>query len=284
MFSTGDSRQTSLRAVVEEDGRIYVPYVGRVPAARRTVEGLRTAIEKGLAGKAVEPQVQVLLEDNRANSVVVMGDVAAPGQLPLPAPGLSLMEAVARAGGTRGPVHETAITLTRSGRSQSVRLSDVARLPGNNIRLWPGDMVMVLHQPRSFSAFGAVQKGGLLPFKTETLSLAGALAQAGGLNDRRADAGGVFLMRFEERELADWLIATGRAKAHAGAHRENPAPAIYRLDFTDPEALFLAQGLMMRDKDVLYVANHPMNELSKFLTSVVSPLLGTARSTMVLTE
>jgi hypothetical protein len=35
---------------------------------------------------------------------------------------------------------------------------------------------------------------------------------------------------------------------------------------------------------VLYVASHPMAELNKFLTSIVSPLLGTARSTAALAE
>jgi polysaccharide biosynthesis/export protein len=281
IFSTAENRQASLVAVVEEDGKIYIPYVGRLPAARRTVEGLRSAIEKGLAGKAVEPQVQVLLQDNQANGVVIMGDVAKPGQLPLPAPGLRLMEAVARAGGTRGPTYETAVTVTRGERAQTVRLGDVAKAPGDNIWLWPGDNVLVLHQPRSYSAFGAVQKSGRLAFDAETLSLMEAIAQAGGLNDRRADAGGIFLMRFEDRELAQWLTGTGKAQGEAVGPL---TPVIYRLDFADPGALFIAHRLSMRDKDLLYVANHPMAELNKFLTSIVSPLLGTARGAAVLTE
>jgi polysaccharide export outer membrane protein len=284
VFSTAENRQASLKAVVEEDGFIYLPYAGRISARGRSVDQLRSAIEKGLAGKAVEPQVQVLLEDNQANAVVIMGDVARPGQLPLPAPGLRLLEAVARAGGTRGPTYETLATVTRGERSQSVRLSDVARVPGNNIFLRPGDTVMVLHQPRSFSAFGAVKTSGLVPFRSEALTLAEALAQVGGLNDRRADAGGIFLMRFEDGELARWLIDTGRARGPAGAYGPGMTPVVYRLDFTDPKALFIAQGLSMRDKDILYAASHPVADLNKFLTSVVSPLLGTANSSVALTE
>ena len=213
VFSTVENRQASLRVVVEEDGLIYIPYVGRISAARRTVESLRSAIEKGLAGKAVEPQVQVILDDNQANSVVVMGDVAKPGQLPLPAPGLKLLQALARAGGTRGPTHETLATVTRGDRSQSVRLSDVADLPANNIRLAPGDNVMVLHQPRTFSAFGAVKTSGLMNFRSESMSLTEALAQTGGLNDQRADAGGVFLLRFEERNWRNGCSAAAREQA-----------------------------------------------------------------------
>jgi polysaccharide export outer membrane protein len=61
-------------------------------------------------------------------------------------------------------------------------------------------------------------------------------------------------------------------------------PVIYRLDFNKPESFFLSQSFQMRDKDVIYVANHPAAELSKFLTLIVSPLLGAARTAEVLGE
>ena len=284
IFTTESNRQAKLQIVVEEDGRVYVPYAGRIRARGQTVERLRSAIEEGLAGKAVEPQVQVVLEDNQANAVVVMGDVAKPGQLPIPLRGMRLMEAVARAGGTRGPSYETIATVTRKGRSQAVRLGDMVAAPENDIWLAPADKLMLLHQPRAFSAFGAVKRSGLLPFKSESLTLAEALAQTGGLLDQRADAGGIFLLRFEERALARWLTVEGRGEGSLDAHGSGVTPVIYRLDFKDPRAFFIAQGLKMRDKDILYVATHPSAEFNKFLTGVVAPFVGTARGTVVLVE
>lgn len=282
VFATSENKQATLRVVVDEDGKIYIPYAGRIQAAGRKVETLRQAIEAGLAGTAVEPQVQVLLEDNQANSVVVVGDVSTPGQLPIPIRGLRLMEAVARAGGTREATYETVATVSRGGRTGTVRLDEVVNVPANNIWLAPGDNVLVLHQPRTYSAFGAVKTSGLVPFKTETVSLTEALAQVGGLIDVRADAGGVFLLRFESRQLAQWLIETGQGSGVLDAYSQGVTPVIYRLDFTDPNAFFLAQGLKMRDKDVIYVANHPTAELSKFLNTIVAPIIGTARNTAAL--
>jgi polysaccharide export outer membrane protein len=282
LFSTPEERQATVRAVVENDGKVYIPYIGRITAVRRSAESLRGAIEQGLAGKAIEPQVQVLVEDNQANAVVVLGDVARPGQLQLPASGLRLLDAVARAGGSRGPAYETLATVSSGGRSQSLRLDSIAASAEQNLWLAPGDNVLVLHQPRTFSAFGAVRLSGLLPFKSGQLSLAEALAEVGGLEDGRADARGVFLFRFEDQALAQWLVATGKGSGSLDAQGSGRTAVIYRIDFARPGAFFIAQGLSMRDKDIIYVANHPATELYKFITMIVAPFLTTARSTAVL--
>lgn len=286
VFATAENRQATLQVVVEEDGGIHIPYAGRIKAAGRSVESVRKAIENGLQGKAVEPQVQVVLEQNNANAVVVVGDVNKPGQLPVPVRGLRLMTAIAEAGGTREATYETIATVTRGKRVATIRLDEIVNVPQNNIWLATGDNVLVVHQPRTYSAFGAVSSSGLMPFKTETLTMAEALAQVGGLNDQRADSGGVFVFRYENRELADWLVnagqGRGRPKPQGKAH--DLVPLIYRLDFKDPQSFFVAQGFRMRDKDMLYVANHPTAEFGKFLSMVVAPILGTAQTVRVISE
>lgn len=284
VFATTEKKQTSLQAVVDENGRIFIPYAGQVKAAGRTVESLRAAIEEALRGKAVEPQVQVLVADNRANSVVVVGDVAKPGQYPITVRGVRLLEAIAQAGGASKAIFETVATVTRGGRTGTVRLDEIVSYPKNNIWLASGDTVLIAHQPRTYSAFGAVKTSGLVPFKTENVSLAEALAQVGGLRDASADAGGVFVFRFEDVELARWLVQSGRGVGHYEGYAVRQVPVIYRVDFTDPQAFFLAQGFRMRDKDIVYVANHPTAELGKFLSTIVSPVLGTARTTVALAE
>ncbi len=106
LFSTTERKQVALQIVVDESGEIFIPYAGRIPAAGKNVETLRRAIEDKLKGKAVEPQVQVLISDNASNKVVVVGDVAKPGQYSLPVRGLRLMEAIAQSGGTREATYE----------------------------------------------------------------------------------------------------------------------------------------------------------------------------------
>jgi len=279
VFATSEKKQTSLTATVDEEGKIYIPYAGRVQAGGRHVEALRRAIEEALRGKAVEPQVQVLLEENASNKVVMLGDLAQPGQYAVPLNGLRLTEAIARAGGTKAPVFETVVTVARGRNRGTIRLDQVASLSGDNIWLAPNDTVVVQHQPRAFSAFGAVEQTGLHLFHAEKFSLAEALAQVKGLRDDRADAGGVFLFRFEALALADHY---GKHRRNVGRTGEDVTPVVYRLDFSRPDAMFLAQKFMMKDKDVLYVANHPTAELGKFLSSIVSPMLGSARTVAAL--
>ena len=277
VFATAEKKQTSLTATVDEEGMIYIPYAGRVHASGRHVEGLRRAIEQALHGKAVEPQVQVVLEENASNKVVLVGDVARPGQYAVPLQGLRLMEAIAQAGGTKAPVFETVATITRGRHRGTMRLDQVASMPANNIRLAPSDSIVVEHRPRTYSAFGAVQQVGLMAFPSETMSMAEALAQVKGLRNDNADAGGIFLFRFEEKGLAHALQMKAGASGTAHEAVEGAVPVVYRLDFNRPDSFFLAQKFMMRDKDVLYVANHPTAELGKFLATIVSPLLGSAR-------
>ena len=186
------------------------------------------------------------------------------------------MDAVALAGGTREAIFESVAKITRGGRTATIRMEDVASYPQNNIWLAPGDSITVTHQPRTFSAFGAVKSSQLVPFQAEKLMLSEALAQVGGLSDRSADAGGVFIFRFEDRDLARNLVPKEANRLPVNA--QGQVPVVYRLDFKEPEAFFLSQSFRMRDKDIIYVANHPTAELGKFLSMIVSPLLGTART------
>lgn len=281
VFATSERKQTSLIATVDEEGKIYIPYAGRVQASGRHVEALRRAIEAALRGKAVEPQVQVVLDENASNKVVMLGDLARPGQYPVPLNGLRLTEAIAQAGGTKAPVYETVVTVARGGNRGAIRLEQVVSLPGNNIWLAPNDSVIVQHRPRTFSAFGAVQQTGLHPFHAARMSLAEALARAKGLRDDRADAGGIFLFRLEERAIAERY---GKHRAGLPPTWGEGIPVVYRLNFNRPDAMFLAQTFRMKDKDVLYVANHPTAEFGKFLSSIVSPMLGSARTVAELGE
>lgn len=278
LFSTIEKKETSLQAVVDETGGVFIPYVGRVQAAGNSVESLRRAIEQGLVGKAIEPQVQVIVADNQSSTIVVVGDVARPGQYPMSIRGLRLMEAIANAGGTREAAFESVATVTRGSRTGTVRLEDVVRHPSNNIALLSGDNVLVVHQPRTYSAFGAVQATEHVPFKTETLTLAEALAQVGGLRDNMAHAGGVFVFRREPADLAYSLAPKQWVDSFKGE-----VPVIYRLDFSQPRALFLARDFAMRDKDIIYVATHPTVELEKLL-SIINPLLNAARTVTLMTQ
>lgn len=273
LFSTVDKKQTDIQLVVDASGQIFIPYVGRLQAQAQTVESLRTAIQDGLRGKAVEPQVQITVTGEVSNNVVVVGDVPRPGLYPITARGAKLLEMIAVAGGAREATYDSIATLRRGTQGGAVRLEDLIEHPENDIWLAPGDTIVVAHKPRTYAAFGAVQSTQLVPFKTRSVTLADALAQVGGLRDLTANAGGVFVFRYEAGQLAQQL-----RPAIPEAMAATDVPFIYRLDLTRPEAFFLARSFQMKDQDIVYVANHPVAEFGKFL-QIIAPLLTSYQQT-----
>ncbi|GGE76517.1 polysaccharide biosynthesis/export family protein [Stappia taiwanensis] len=267
LFSTPDGKQVSVPVVVDENGYIFIPYAGRIRVAGLSVEGVRAGIQERLKGKAIEPQVLVVVEGNESSGVVVVGDVNKPGQYTMSVRGMRLLEAVARAGGSRQATYETVVTVKRGRGAGTARLVDLIEYPENNIWLVPGDNILLTHKPRTFSAFGAVKSTQLVPFKTESVTLAEGLAQVGGLKDFFADAAGIFLFRYEDRALVRKLKGPSADK-----FTSNRVPVVYKLNLRQAEAFFLARSLEMRDKDIIYVANHPTAEFGKFL-QIIGPLL-----------
>lgn len=269
LFSTEKSKQSGIDAVIDESGFIFIPYAGRVRAAGLTVEGLRTTVQNKLIGKAIEPQVLVQVLHNQSNSAVVIGDVVKPGRYPISIGGSRLLELVAVAGGAREATYETVITLKRGHRSGTARFEDLIENPANNIRVASGDNILLSHRPRSFSVFGAVGKEQLVPFRTQEVTLAEALAVVGGISDFTADPAGIFLFRFEEAGLVSQMT---QRKFAPSVTSGTPVPVVYRLNLRRADGFLRARFVQMKDKDILYVANHPTAEFGKFL-QIISPLL-----------
>jgi polysaccharide biosynthesis/export protein len=163
------------------------------------------------------------------------------------------------------------IQVTRGDAVHSMPLDLVIRDPRQNIPLQPGDVVTALFQPLSFTALGATGRNEEIPFEATGITLAQALARAGGLSDQRADAQGVFIFRLEAADALNWPAPP------ANTTPDGRVPVIYNLDLKDPTSFFVAQSFPVNNKDVVYVSNAPAAELQKFLnviTSVVYPALG----------
>lgn len=269
LFSTSGRKQTQLKAEVGQSGNIFIPYIGQLQVRGSSVEQVRSNITLGLVGKAVDPQVQVIITSQNAHKLSIVGDVVKSGRFDVPVNGLKLIDAVALAGGSKLASYETELKVVRGRKSATVRLDDVVQFPKNNIWLKSRDIIQVSHKPRSFSTFGAVKTPKQQKFQTQTISLAEALAQTGGLNDNLADAGGVFLFRFESKARLKNIDA-----AIPNVHYNSGIPTIYRLNFTHPQAFFIASSLMIKDKDIIYVATAPAVEFKKFVSNIVSPIMG----------
>lgn len=267
-FSSVSNQSTGIMVEVDNRGDIYVPYAGRVHAMGATVDTIRQRILERLKKLTVDPEVVVTAQESGARSISVTGDARTPGRFDVPSSGLKLLDAVAMAGGSAKESFNTDVILQRGERRVRGRLDQIITNPRNNIWLAPHDAVHMVYSPRSFTAFGAVSEQKQQPFMTESLSLMEAIGQSGGMNDQLADKGGVFLVRFEPPDLV--VRAGGTLPAHVFAAG---VPTVYRFDFREPEALFLARSFVMQDKDIVYVSTAPAADFGKFSDLILRPFL-----------
>lgn len=251
--------------MVDETGRVFVPFVGDLAVAGRSPHAVEQEIAARLQGKANHPQVIVRVTHNALKNVSVLGDVAGAGRFGITPHGERVLDALANAGGTRQVVTKIVLQITRGGKVATMPLDAVIRDPAQNVRLAPDDVVTALFQPWTFTVLGATGTNAEVPFEATGLTLAQALGRAGGLNDARADLHGVFLFRLENPAALDPAV-----RATARTTPDGRVPVIYRLDFSDPSAFFVAQGFRMHDHDVLYVSNAPGADLQKFVNVVAN--------------
>ena len=252
--------------VVDDEGRIRLPYVGPLSVAGRTPEEVQGDIETRLHGLSQHPQALVLIIDSVQNSIYVSGAITKPGRIRLSAAKERLLDAIALSGGPSVDIEDAEILLVRGNRTGQIRLSDLRAQDAANIILAPGDRIQLLKDPRTFSVFGATDKVSQIPFATHSVSLSDAIARSAGPSDSRADPRNVFLFRYE--------IAAGTS---------GEKPVIYHLDMMNPQSYFLAQRFAIRNGDVLYFSNSPANAAAKFI-NLLNQLVSPAVTARVLTQ
>lgn len=256
--------------VVARDGSITVPYAGRIVVAGLTTPEVERRVVEQLTGKAIEPQVLVTVPSGVSNTVTVLGEVTNGARVPLSVRGERVLDVIATAGGIRAPAHETFVTLTRGSTSVSLPMQRLITVPAENIYAHPRDVITVIRDPQTYSVFGATGRNAVVPFDAAGITLEQAIAKAGGLLDYRSDPYGVFLLRYESVAIAKQLDPN-----FALAAGDTRVPVVYRLNLRDPRSYFIAQTIKVRNRDMIYVANSPVNELSKILqlfSSVVQPV------------
>jgi polysaccharide export outer membrane protein len=260
---------------VDTAGNISVPYAGAVRAAGRTPSEVQASIVNAIKNRAIEPQAIVALTNQNTSLISVLGEVNLPNRFPAQPAGEHLLDAITRAGGIKDQGHDSWVVLERGGRRASVPFGSLIYQPENNIWIWPNDTVYVYRDPQTFLAFGASGQQGQFNFDNWRITLSEALAKAGGLLDIQADPASVYLYRREPRELAEKL------GVDCSKFEGPTVPIIYNVSFRDPGGYFLGTKVQMRNKDIVFAANAPSVEISKFL-QFISVIINTGNDAAVL--
>ncbi len=257
--STGQANQVGVQVQklppsrVDDNGDIVVPYAGKLRVVGKTVGEVEAQIQRALRGLSQDPKVLVTLTQSITNSVIVSGEVNRPGRLVLQTNRETLSDVVALAGGYRGSARDLTLRIVRQNRNVDIRFNDLVDNPLLDVPAYPGDRFMLINSPQSFSVLGAPGRVEQIGFARSTVSLAEAMASAGGVNPGSGDPAAIFLFRYvKDGQNVD-------------------VPIVYHVNMMRAGSYLLAQRFPMRDKDVLYFGNAAANQPGKLL-SLISQL------------
>ncbi|QRG05290.1 polysaccharide export protein [Xanthobacter dioxanivorans] len=273
-LGTGSRSAAIPEQQVAQDGSITVPYAGRIPVAGKTTAQIEATIVDRLSGKAIEPQVVVVVSKSVSNAATVLGEVTTGAVVPLSPRGDRVLDVIAAAGGIKVPAHEVFVRLSRSGATVTVPMQVLLNNPAEDVYVRPQDKIVLIRDPQTFTVFGAAGNPTIVPFDAVGITLEESIARVGGLLDARADPSGVYLMRIEPVRFAAQLRPDARPLQSQGYVR-----VIYRWNMRDPNALFLARSFQIRNKDAIYIANAPLADLQKITSlfnAVAQPVVSTA--------
>jgi len=245
---------------VDQSGNIIVPFAGEIHAAGRTTHQVQQEIIAALRGKANQTQALVQVVQSSDNAVTVSGDVNHPGRFALMSAGTHLLDAISLAGGTNGKARDMIVQLTRGGVVRQVRLVDIQAHPAENIFLLPNDLVTLDQEPQTLVVLGATNKNQEVPFTKSRVTLTEALGNGGGLADQQADPYGVYVLRYEKRDLAK-LLRTEPLPDYLEVNEM--IPVVYQINLKTADGMLMAQSFMMRDRDLVYVADSPSVQVGK---------------------
>ncbi|WP_306341419.1 polysaccharide biosynthesis/export family protein [Sphingobium sp. Z007] len=243
---------------VDDNGDILIPYAGRLHVAGHTIMEIEAMVRASLRGMSQNPQVLIRLNEAITNSVIIGGEVTKPGRLVLQTNRETLSDVIALAGGYRGDARELKLRVVRGTQSVDLRLDDLVKNPALDVHAYPGDRISLISDPYSFSVLGASGRVEHVPFSRSAITVAEAIASAGGTNPGLGDPRAIFLFRYN-RDAQGQVV-----------------PVVYHFNMMQAGTFFLAQRFGMRDQDVLYFGNAGANQPSKLIqliSQLFSPIL-----------
>ena len=254
--SARDFNRGIVGTVVKKDGNIYVPIIGKVKASDYTIEEFHKIYRDKLAAYIKDPQLTVDVLKYESQKFYVLGEVNAPGAFSVDGD-TTLLEALGMAKGVLPEGNLERAYVIRNNLLLPINLADLL-LRGDtsrNIYMKDKDLVYVPNSAdQTVYVLGEVPKPGSIQIKSSRLSLAQALAEAGGILPKEADKSNIRLIR--------------------GSWQE---PTIYTLSYDD--VLKKGDLIMLRPGDKIVVEPTRLTVLSRYMEQILPFLLGADHGT-----
>ena len=224
---------------VTTDGKLFYPYAGELQAAGLTAQELRAEITKRLSDKILnDPQVDVRVTGYNSRKMSVSGAVTKPGYVSFDEHPMTLPDVIASVGGFSKEADPSLLQLRRGDKVYTINYLDAfkANLPLERIMVQPEDQVFVpslseTQKDQKAYVMGEVGRPGIVNIYNGKLTLAEALASAGGLQALNATARGIYVIRNTSDKQID----------------------VFQLNAKNAMALAMADRFELNARDVVYV-------------------------------
>ena len=220
--------------LVSESGVMFYPYVGEINVVGKTIAELRAEIVSNLSKVLNNPQIDVRLLQSQRHKVYVQGSIKNPGVVTLNDVPVTFLEAINRCGGATPDADLSTVEFTRDGKTYVLNmLTPYAAGKGpSDVVLKDNDVIRVPDSEESkVYMMGEVRNQQALSFKNGKLSLAQALAEAGGLRLESAKAENIYVFRASAADAID----------------------VYHLNARNPMALVFGDQFALKPGDIVYV-------------------------------
>ncbi|QUM75965.1 polysaccharide biosynthesis/export family protein [Moritella sp. 24] len=257
---------------VHSDGTIFYPYIGFVKVEGKTAVEIRKLISTRLATFIETPQVDVNLAAFRSQKAYLVGEIKTPGKQPITNVPLTLLDAINQGGGLTADADWRNVSITSNGKTEIISLYKLMQLGDltENRLMRSGDIIYV---PRNdaLKVFvqGEVVKAGMLTIDRTGMTLTEALSAVGGINELRANATGIFIVRSTSRDVKNQTFLDKLQAQEKFQPQDQTLANIYQLDLHDASALMTGTKFELEPYDVLYVTTAPISRWNRVMDQLL---------------
>lgn len=239
--------------LVQSDGSLFYPYIGKVAAAGKTPGQLRDEITSKLARYIEAPQVDVSMLTYASQRVWVTGASRQAATVPLTVTPLTLGDALSQSGLDSTQADLSGVRLTREGVTYTIDLDRLGRQGGGatNIYLQANDHLYVPYLDRKeIFVVGEVNQPGAMNFKTSDISLSQALGRARGLQQSTSNGNAVYVIR-------------------GSSDLQDKPSTVFHLEAKSPAAFAVASQFELLPGDVVFVGAAGVTRWSRFVNQLL---------------
>lgn len=247
--------------VIDNGGRLYVPYAGAIRVTGMTIPEVQAAITRKLRTVVLNPQVDIRPVESRSRLVSVQGAASKTGSYPIERGRTRLSELLADVAPDQKNPEMLQVTVRRDGVDGTARLSDIYADPALDIALRPGDSIVLKEIVEHVTVLGAAGAQGQVQIPKRDFNVMEAIGEARGLSEESADPRAVFLLRAQADPAAP--------------------PLVYQFDMRRPETVVLARRFIVQDNDAILISSAPFAQTRKVLQSFAQSLSGLRSATLL---